>query len=84
MIQQTFDCITLSKHVSPVCLCEEIKIGFLGWFPVLFLLKHNGIQLFLERCVLLSLSLINLLERERKKIARMFVFAIIRKEFYLL
>lgn len=63
-------------------LYEEIKIGFLGWFPVLFLLKHNGIQLFLRHYVLLSLFLINLLEK--KKIVRMFVFAIIRKEFYLL
>lgn len=63
-------------------LYEEIKIGFLGWFPVLFILKHNGIQLFLRHYILLSLFLINLLEK--KKIVRMFVFAIIRKEFYLL
>ena len=60
-------------------LYGEIKIGFLGWFPVLFLLKHNGIKLFLGLCALQSLFLINLLEK--KKMVRMFIFAIIRKEF---
>lgn len=74
----------VSKYVSPDSLNwhEDIKIGFLSWFPVLFLLEHKGIQLFPGRYVLFSFSLISLLEG--KKIVRMFVFAIIRKEFYLL
>lgn len=46
-------------------LYGEIKIGFLGWFPVLFLLKHSGIQLFLGLYVLQSLFLINLLEEKK-------------------
>lgn len=56
----------LNIFLLSLSLYEEIKIGFLGWFPVLFLLKHNDIQLFLGHYVLLSLFLINLLEGEKK------------------